>query len=92
MDVLAFTQAITGVVALALAYYSVRMTQSRNRAEDDRRLLEAELQRERDASEEERRREDALRETMRERPVLVVEHAGATNDGSPLERRLVKVR
>ena len=72
-------------------YYGIRENRRRSAAEDARAEAEATLQRERDAREEERRRDDEQRATLRDRPVIVVSHAGATNDGSPLERRLVKV-
>ena len=92
MDPLAVTNAMTGVAAIALGVYGVRETRRRGDAEDARAEAEAALQREREVREEERRSEEERRETMRERPVLVVEHAGATTDGVSLERRLVKVQ
>jgi hypothetical protein len=82
---LAVTNAVTGVIAVCLAAYGLKQNQRRTE-------VETELQRERDAREEDRRHERERRETLRERPVVVVEHDGATGDGSPLERRLVKLR
>jgi hypothetical protein len=83
--VLAVTQTITGIVA-------VNQSRRLAKAEDERRDAEAALQREREEREEERRLAAERRETEAARPVIVVEHAGASPDGGQLDRRLVKVR
>lgn len=96
MDVLAAILGVTNV-ATAIAAYRLNARnaderRAREEAEDERRDAEAALQREREQREAERREDAERRETQAARPVIVVEHAGASGDGGQLDRRLVKVR
>jgi hypothetical protein len=83
--ILAITQAITAIVA-------VDQSRRRAKAEDAHRDAEDRLRREREARVDADQRDRDQREAFAARPVIVIEHAGASPDGSSLERRLVKVK